>query len=122
MKRVYASIVLAAALLAVAMYSSLRVENFTEEISSALSFAAEAINDENNTAARIALQNGAEKCSELRLQMYIFLPTEDFVQLEASLCAACAYLEQDAPEEALGEVRRAEVSTQNLRWLAQRLL
>lgn len=122
MKRIYASVILAAVLLCTAYYSSWRVKSFADEISSSLAAAAEAMADENTTAARIALQNGAELCTELRTQMYPFLRTEEFAELEASMNAADGYLEQDAPEEALGEVRRAQVSVRNLRWLAQRLL
>lgn len=50
------------------------------------------------------------------------LRTADYTELEAALRAADGYLEQQAAEEALGELRRAQVEVERLEWLARRLV
>ena len=50
------------------------------------------------------------------------LRTADYTELEAALRAADGYLEQQATEEALGELRRAQVEVERLEWLARRLV
>lgn len=121
MKRIYASLIIVAALLALAFYSSWRVLAFAQEISSALDSAATAIHREDYALARETLQHSAQLCGALRRQMHIFLRTEDFAELEISLCAADGYLELGSAEEAFGELRRAQVQAENLAWLSQRL-
>ena len=41
---------------------------------------------------------------------------------EAALRAADGHLEWNAPEEAFGELRRAQVQVETLAWLAQRII
>ncbi len=43
-------------------------------------------------------------------------------ELEAALRAADGHLEWNAPEEAFGELRRAQVQVETLAWLAQRII
>ena len=49
-------------------------------------------------------------------------PSADYTELEAALRAADGYLEQQATEDALGELRRAQVEVERLEWLARRLV
>lgn len=120
MKRVYVSFIIAAALLAVAFYSSWRVESFAQEILASLSAAESAVNAGDFSAARASAASGAKLCAEVRSQMSTFLRVEDFAELEASLRAAEAYFGQQAAEEAMGEVSRAEVQAEELSRLARR--
>ena len=110
------------ALLVIAFYSSFRVQQFAEEISEDLDNAMEAIRDEDLTGARQALAEGAELCDRMREGMNHLLRTEDFTELEAALRAADGHLEWNAPEEAFGELRRAQVQVETLAWLAQRII
>lgn len=120
MKRIYASLVIVAALLALTFYSSWRVQSFAREISANLGSAVDAVRSEDYPTAREAMLQSAELCGELRSHMSAFLRTRDFTELEASLRAADSYLELRAPEEALSEMRRAQVQTENLSRLADR--
>ena len=119
MKRIYACLAIVAALLVIAFYSSFRVQQFAEEISEDLDNAMEAIRDEDLTGARQALAEGAELCDRMREGMNHLLRTEDFTELEAALRAADGHLEWNAPEEAFGELRRAQVQVETLAWLAR---
>ena len=94
MKRIYACILIVAALLGVSPYST----------------------------ARQALAEGAELCDTMRETMSHLLRTADYTELEAALRAADGYLEQQATEDALGELRRAQVEVERLEWLARRLV
>lgn len=114
MKRIYACLAIVAALLVIAFYSSFRVQQFAEEISEDLDNAMEAIRDEDLTGARQALAEGAELCDRMREGMNHLLRTEDFTELEAALRAADGHLEWNAPEEAFGELRRAQVQVETL--------
>ena len=105
-----------AALLAVAFYSSFRVQMFAEDISGDIDHAMEAIRENDLTGARQALAEGADLCDRMREGMNHLLKTEDFTELEA------AHLEWNAPEEAFGELRRAQVQVETLAWLARRIL
>ena len=58
----------------------------------------------------------------MRTKMNHLLRTADFTELEAALRAADGYLEQQATEDALGELRRAQVEVERLEWLARRLV
>lgn len=122
MKRLYACLGIVAVLLAVAFYSSWRVQRFAEDISDDIDDAIEAIRDEDLSAARQALAEGARLCDEMREGMNHLLRTEDFTELEAALRTADGHLEQSAPEEAFGELRRAQVQVETLEWLSRRII
>ncbi len=122
MRRIYACLVMVAALLIAAFYSSYRVQKFADDISDDLDTAMEAIRDEDYTAARQALAEGARLCDEMREGMNHLVRTADFTELEAALRAADGHLEWSAPEEAFGELRRAEVQIETMEWLARRIL
>ena len=117
MKRIYACLGIVAALLAVAFYSSFRVQMFAEDISGDIDHAMEAIREDDLTGARQALAEGADLCDRMREGMNHLLKTEDFTELEAALRAADGHL-----EEAFGELRRAQVQVETLAWLARRIL
>ena len=104
MKRIYACVAIVAVLLVIAFYSSFRVQKFAEEIS----------DDLDNARA--------ELCDRMREGMNHLLRTEDFTELEAALRAADGHLEWNAPEEAFGELRRAQVQVETLAWLARRII
>ena len=110
MKRIYACILIVAALLGVSLYSSGRVQGFAQDISADLDCALEAVRQKDFPTARQALAEGAELCDTMRETMSHLLRTAD------------GYLEQQAAEEALGELRRAQVEVERLEWLARRLV
>ena len=122
MKRIYACIAIVAVLLSVAFYSSWRVQKFAEDISDDIDNAMEAIRDKDLPSARQALAEGAELCDKMREGMNHLLRTQDFTELEAALRAADGHLELSAPEEAFGELRRAQVQVETLEWLSRRLV
>ena len=97
MKRIYACIAIVAVLLSVAFYSSWKVQSFADVISADLDTAAEAIRNADYPAARQALADGADRCDQIRTKM-------------------------GAPEEAFGELRRAQVQVETLEWLSHRLV
>ena len=115
MKRIYACFAIVAALLATAFYSSFQVQRFADDISTDLDCAIEAIRNSDLPTARQALARMREKMNHL-------LRTEDFTELEAALRTADGHLEQNAPEEAFGELRRAQVRVETLQWLARRFV
>ena len=119
MKRIYACLCIVAVLLGVAFYSSWRVQKFAEDISDDIDDAMEAIRDEDLPSARQALAEGAELCDKMREGMNHLLRTQDFTELEAALRAADGHLELNAPEEAFGELRRAQVQVETLEWLSR---
>ena len=122
MKRIYACIAIMAALLIVAFYSSGRVQLFAEDISAELDCAIEAVRRQDVVTARQGLAAGADLCDTMRQNMSHLLRTEDYTELEAALRAADGCLEQNVPEEALGELRRAQVQVERLEWLSRRLI
>ena len=122
MKRIYACIAIVAALLVVSFYSSGRVQHFAEDISTELDCAIEAVRQRDTPTARQALAQGAELCDTMRESMSHLLRTEDYTELEAALRAADGHLEEDAPEEALSELRRAKVEVERLEWLSKRII
>ena len=122
MKRIYACIGIVAALLAVAFYSSWKVQQFAEEISADIETAVQAIRDEDFPAARQALAEGAKLCDAMREGMNHLVRTQDYTELEAALRAADGHLEWNAPEEAFGELRRAQVQVETMDWLAHRII
>ena len=122
MKRIYACIGIVAVLLVTAYYSSWRVQRFAEDISDDIDNAMEAIRNEDLPAARQALAEGADLCDTMREGMNHLLRTQDFTELEAALRAADGHLECNAPEEAFGELRRAQVQVETLEWLSRRII
>ena len=122
MKRIYACILIMAALLAVSLYSSGRVQGFAQDISADLDCALEAVRQKDVSTARQALAEGAELCDTMRQTMSHLLRTADYTELEAALRAADGHLEMGAPEEAFGELRRAQVQVETLEWLSHRLV
>ena len=122
MKRIYACFAIVAALLATAFYSSFQVQRFADDISADLDCAIEAIRNSDLPTARQALARGADRCDRMREKMNHLLRTEDFTELEAALRTADGHLEQHAPEEAFGELRRAQVQVDTLQWLARRFV
>mgnify|MGYP002735669166 FL=1 len=121
MKRIYACFAIVAALLATAFYSSFQVQRFADDISTDLDCAIEAIRNSDLPTARQALARGADRCDRMREKMNHLLRTEDFTELEAALRTADGHLEQNAPEEDFGELRRAQVKVETLQWRARRL-
>lgn len=122
MKRIYACIFIVAALLCVAFYSSFQVQKFADTISDNLDTAVEGIRSEDLASARQALAEGADLCDQMRTKMNHLLRTADFTELEAALRVADGHLEMNTPEEALGELRRAQVQVETLEWLSRRLV
>ena len=122
MKRIYACLAIVAVLLAVAFYSSWKVQTFAADISDDIDTAMEAIRDEDVSTARKALAEGSDLCDQMREHMNHLLRTEDFTELEACLKAADGHLEMNAPEEAFGELRRAQVQVETMEWLSRRIL
>ena len=122
MKRIYACLCIVAVLLGVAFYSSWRVQKFAEDISDDIDDAMEAIRDEDLPSARQALAEGAELCDKMREGMNHLLRTQEFTELEAALRAADGHLELSAPEEAFGELRRAQGQVETPEWLSRRLV
>ena len=118
MKRIYVCIGIVVLLLAAAFYSSFRVQQFAEDISDDIDTAMEDIRNSDLTGARQALAEGAELCDTMREGMNHLLRTQDFTELEAALRAADGHLELNAPEEAFGELRRAQVQVETLEWLS----
>lgn len=107
---------------ATAFYSSFQVQRFADDISTDLDCAIEAIRNSDLPTARQALARGADRCDRMREKMNHLLRTEDFTELEAALRTADGHLEQNAPEEAFGELRRAQVQVETLQWLARRFV
>ena len=122
MRRISACIGIVVVLLAAAFYSSWRVQQFADDISEDLETAMEAIRNEDLPRARQAISEGAALCDTMREGMNHLLRTEDFTELEAALRAADGHLEFSAPEEAFGELRRAQVQVETLEWLSRRLI
>ena len=122
MKRIYACLAIVAVLLAVAFYSSWKVQRFAKDISDDIDTAMEAVRDEEISSARKALAAGSERCDQMREHMNHLLRTDVFTELEACLKAADGYRERDAPEEAFGELRRAQVQVETMEWLSRRIL
>lgn len=122
MKRIYACFSIVVILLAVAFYSSWKVQRFAEDISDNIDTAIEAIRNEDSHTARQALANGSDLCDQMREHMNHLLRTEDFTELEAALRAADGHLEMGATEEALGELRRAQVQVETMEWLSRRFI
>ena len=60
--------------------------------------------------------------STLRLYSPTSIACGSLYELEAALRAADGHLEMNAPEEAFGELRRAQVQVETLEWLSHRLV
>ncbi len=122
MKRIWACIAIVIAILCLTGYSSYRVRTFADEISATLNSAETALAANDYTDALKAVTEGEKLCKEMRHETAVFLKTEDFIELEANLAAVSGYLETKADEEALGELRRAAILTENLDRLSRRWL
>lgn len=121
-RRLFACAILVAAILALAWYSDRSMDDFTGGIQVFLAQAEAALDREDTTAAMQAVAQSIELCCDTRAQMTHFWRVEDLTELEASLQATLGYLERNAAEEALGELRRASVQVKNLDRLSERLL
>ncbi len=122
MKRIWVCLAILAGILLLTGYSSGRVRGFADDIELRLEAASGAIEAGDLPAAHQAVMEGAALCEEMRRETVPFLRTEDFLELEAGLRAAGAYLTANVPEEALGELSRAAIQTENLNLLADRWL
>lgn len=98
------------------------MQGFAQDISADLDCALEAVRQKDLPTARQALAEGAELCDTMRQTMSHLLRTADYTELEAALRAADGHLEMGAPEEAFGELRRAQVQVETLEWLSHRLV
>ena len=87
-----------------------------------LDTAVEALHDDDLPAAHQAILKGVALCKEMRQGSVLYLRTEDFLELEASLRAAASHLTEDAQEEALGELGRAAFLAESVDWLTRRWL
>lgn len=122
MRRIYACLAILTVIVLLAAFSTARVHRFTEEMNQTVEQAEQALEQNDYHAALQAMEEGAQLCEEMHRQMMMVLRTEDFLELESNLRAAAGYLEQDAREEAAGELRRASVQLENLDRLAHRWL
>lgn len=122
MKRIYACIGILIVLITIAFYSSYQVELFSQELSQKISIAIDSLDQADQTTAQQQISAAAKRCRQMRDKTNHLLRTEDFSELEASLRAAEGHLQQNAPEEALGELRRAQVQVETLSWLAKRFV
>ncbi len=122
MRRIYACLAILTVIVLLAAFSTARVHRFTEEMNQTVEQAEQALEQNDYPAALQAMEEGAQLCEEMHRQMMMVLRTEDFLELESNLRAAAGYLEQDAREEAAGELRRASVQLENLDRLAHRWL
>lgn len=122
MRRIYACIAIVAAVIFLAYYNTSQIHKFVHEISGVLYEAEQAIEQEDYPAALRVMRHGAEQCRDIRHHMETILRTEDFTELEAYLRAACGYLEQEALDDTMGELRRAAVEVERLDRLSRRLL
>ena len=98
------------------------MQKFADAVSADLDTAVTSIRSSNLPSARQALSDGADLCDTMREKMNHLLRTADFTELDAALRAADGHLEMNAPEEALGELRRAQVQVETLEWLARRVV
>lgn len=122
MKRIYACILIVAALLAVSLYSSGRVQGFAQDISADLDCALEAVRQKDVSTARASACRG---CRAVRHHAGDYEPSAAHGRLHGAgsgTAGGDGYLEQQAAEEALGELRRAQVEVERLEWLARRLV
>lgn len=120
MRRIYACITIVAVLLALAYYSSFQVRHFADEIGAGLDYAVQAVCQGDLPSAQRCILAGADRCDQMREGMNHLLRTHEFTELEAALRAAEGFLALDAPEEALGELRRAQVQVENMEWMSRR--
>ena len=122
MKRICLCLSLVAGILLLTGYSTGRVRGFAGELTAQLDTAVEALHDDDLPAAHQAILKGAALCQEMRQGSVLYLRTEDFLELEASLRAAASHLTEDAQEEALGELGRAAFLAESVDWLTRRWL
>lgn len=121
-RRIFACIIILGVILALTWYSDRSMEHFTRSIDTLLAQAETALDADDAATAMQLLARGVELCCDTRTKMTHFWRVEDLTELEASLEASLGYLELDASEEALGELRRAAVQVKSLARLSQRLV
>ena len=68
------------------------------------------------------MEQSAALCEEMRRGSVLYLPTQDYLELEGSLRAAASHLTEGAQEEALGELGRAAFLAESVDWLTRRWL
>lgn len=122
MKRIWLCLAIVAGILLLTGYSTHRVRRFADELTVQLDTATEALHDDDLPAAHQAILQGASLCEEMRRGSVLYLRTEDFLELEASLQAAAQYLTEGAQEEAQGELGRAAFLAESVDWLTRRWL
>lgn len=122
MKRIWLCLALVAGILLLTGYSTGRVRTFAGQLSAQLETAVDALHDDDLPAAHQAVLRGAALCREMRRGSVLYLPSEDYLELEASLRAAASHLTEDAQEEALGELGRAAFLAESVDWLTRRWL
>ena len=122
MKRIWLCLALVAGILLLTGYSTGRVRAFAGQLSAQLETAVDALHDDDLPAAHQAVLRGAALCREMRRGSVLYLPSEDYLELEASLRAAASHLTEDAQEEALGELGRAAFLAESVDWLTRRWL
>ena len=122
MKRIWLCLALAAGILLLTFYSTFRVRGFADELTVQLEAAADALHADDLPAAHRAVLKGAALCEEMRRDSVLYLRTEDFLELEASLRATASHLTENAQEEALGEIGRAAFLAESVDWLTRRWL
>lgn len=122
MKRIWLCLAITAGILLLAGYSTWKVRAFADQVSDHLDAAAEALQQEDLPAAHQLVLESASLCAEMRRSSVLYLRTEDFIELEASLRATANYLAEGSQEEALGEMGRAAFQAENIDWLTRRWL
>ena len=122
MKRIWLCAALVAGILLLTGYGTHRVRSFAGEVAACLEAAEQALEGGDLPAAHPAVLEGAALCRAMRQDSVLYLRTEDFLELEASLRAAACHLTENAREEALGELGRAAVQADSLDWLTRRWL
>ncbi|HJC46099.1 MAG TPA: DUF4363 family protein [Candidatus Faecalibacterium faecigallinarum] len=122
MKRIWLCLALVAGIFVLTIYSTHRVRSFADDLTVQLDTASEALLSEDLPAAHQAILQGASLCEEMRRGSVLYLRTEDFLELEASLRAAAQYLTEGAQEEAQGELGRAAFLAESVDWLTRRWL
>ena len=122
MKRIRLCLALVAGILLLTAYSTWRVRSFAQELTARLETAVEALHQDDLPAAQQAVEQSAALCEEMRRGSVLYLPTQDYLELESSLRAAASHLTEGAQEEALGEMGRALFQAESVDWLTRRWL
>jgi hypothetical protein len=121
-QRLYLCAAILAALALLTWYSDHSMRQFLQGVETQLAQAESALLQQDTTGAMQAVQRSVTLCCSTRSRMTHFLRIEDLTELEGSLEATLGYLQAGAPEEALGELRRAAVQVSSLERLSRRLV